>query len=82
MSTSSQLEPPVTITETSESMSRETTPIRDLEDLSKVKLSLWLQWTLPKLICSVYSKDALSQGRSQKIGGFTIKSSIRLDYLL
>ena len=48
----------MTETETSEVTSREPTPSLDLineKSADKVKLSLWLQWTLPKLEMRFYS---------------------------
>lgn len=48
----------MTETETSEVTSREPTPNLDLineKSTDKVKLSLWLQWTLPKLEMRFYS---------------------------
>ena len=63
MSTSSQWETPdpvVTITATSEDLSRETTPVRELESGSEVKLSLWLQWTLPKFLLKLYGEQAFT----------------------
>ncbi|XP_052096921.1 intermembrane lipid transfer protein VPS13B-like isoform X1 [Mytilus californianus] len=47
----------MTETETSDVTSREPTPNLDLEkSADKVKLSLWLQWTLPKLELRFYSE--------------------------
>ncbi|CAC5371342.1 VPS13B [Mytilus coruscus] len=47
----------MTETETSDVTSREPTPNLDLEkSAEKVKLSLWLQWTLPKLELRFYSE--------------------------
>lgn len=48
-------------TETSEDLSRETTPNHELEieevQSSGVRLSFWLQWTLPKLELLLYGEE-------------------------
>lgn len=59
-SSSAMWEPPeavVTVTETSESMSREATPVRELETPAFVRLSLFIQGTVPKFVLKLYSTD-------------------------
>lgn len=55
----------MTETETSDVTSREPTPSLDLineKSGDKVKLSLWLQWTLPKLEFRFYSENTIKDG--------------------
>ena len=54
----------MTETETSDVTSREPTPNLDLEKSpDKVKLSLWLQWTLPKLELRFYSEAITKESK-------------------
>ena len=63
VNSSSQVEllEPVT-TETSDDVSREPTPSREIEDAGRVRLSLWLQWTLPKFLFRLYGSDQDGKG--------------------
>ncbi len=56
-------DPVITITETSDSLSEavDSAAAADLHS-NAVKLSLWLQWTLPKCVLSVYSVDEANTG--------------------
>ncbi|ELT92184.1 hypothetical protein CAPTEDRAFT_228271 [Capitella teleta] len=49
----------MSITETSDTFSQCPSPSEELED--GVKLSLWVQWTLPKIMCKLYSKNSSGQ---------------------
>lgn len=73
----------LTDTETScDNKSRGTTPSQDLEydgyNKNRVRLSLWLQWTLPKLDTRFYKHDKImNQGKNRCIVKCLIKYTIQ-----
>lgn len=71
----------MSITETSDTFSVCPSPCDELEEEGGVKLSLWMQITLPKFTAKVYSENALGQGESTLPGAVPSNDIINLDLL-